>query len=100
MGDLIDGKVATIAEITERGQLRPSNVSRVLQLACFGPDIAAAILERQQPTDLPAKSFVIFAIFPSIGQSSAAFSAFLPSESPQFASKISRDTRSQRLLPK
>lgn len=55
MGDLIDGKVATIAEITERGQLRTSNVSRVLPLACLAPDIAAAILERQQPADLTAK---------------------------------------------
>ncbi|MXQ06608.1 hypothetical protein GQ651_01985 [Alphaproteobacteria bacterium GH1-50] len=33
MGDLIKGKVATVAEITEREQLRPGNVSRVLPLA-------------------------------------------------------------------
>lgn len=55
MDDLIEGKVATVAEITERGQVRPGNVSRVLPLAWLAPNIAAAILEGRQPVDLTAK---------------------------------------------
>ncbi len=55
MDDLIEGKVATVAEITKREQLRPDNVSRVLPLAWLAPDIAAAILEGRQPADLTAK---------------------------------------------
>lgn len=55
MDDLIEGKVATVAEITEREELRPGNVSRVLPLAWLAPDIAAAILEGRQPADLTAK---------------------------------------------
>ncbi len=55
MDDLIEGNVATVAEITEREQLRSGNVSRVLPLAWLAPDIAAAIIERRQPADLTAK---------------------------------------------
>ena len=55
MGDLIEGKVATVAEITEREHLRPGNVSRVLPLAWLAPDIAAAILEGRQPAELTAQ---------------------------------------------
>ena len=55
MEDLIEGNVATVAEITEREQLRPGNVSRVLPLAWLAPDIAAAILEGRQPADLTTK---------------------------------------------
>lgn len=55
MDELIEGKVATVAEITEREQVRPGNVSRVLPLAWLAPDIAAAILEGRQPADLTAK---------------------------------------------
>ncbi len=52
MEDLINGRAASVAEITEREQLRPGNVSRVLPLAWLAPDIAAAILEGRQPVDL------------------------------------------------
>ncbi|MEQ9057282.1 MAG: hypothetical protein RLO38_21545 [Roseovarius confluentis] len=55
MDDLIEGRAASVAEITEREQLRPGNVSRVLPLAWLAPDIAAAILEGRQPVDLTAK---------------------------------------------
>lgn len=55
MDDLIEGNVANVAEITEREQLRPGNVSRVLPLAWLAPDIAAAILEGRQPADLTTK---------------------------------------------
>ncbi len=55
IGDLIEGNVATVAEITEREQLRPGKVSRVLPLAWLAPDIAAAILEGRQPLDLTTK---------------------------------------------
>ena len=53
--ELVKGKVATVAEITEREQLRPGNVSRALPLAWLALDIAAAILEGHQPADLTAK---------------------------------------------
>lgn len=55
MDDLIEGRAASVAEITEREQLRPGNVSRVLPLAWLAPDIAAAILEGRQPVALSAK---------------------------------------------
>ncbi len=55
MDDLIEGKVATVAEITKRAQLRPGHVSRVLPLAWLAPDISGAILEGHQPADLTAK---------------------------------------------
>jgi hypothetical protein len=55
MDDLIEGKAASVAEITKREQLRPGNVSRVLPLAWLAPDIAASILEGRQPADLTTK---------------------------------------------
>ena len=55
MNDLINGWAASVAEITEREQLRPGNVSRVLPLAWLAPDIEGAILEGRQPVDLTAK---------------------------------------------
>jgi site-specific DNA recombinase len=55
MEDLIRGRAASVAEITEREQLRPGNVSRILPLAWLAPDIAKAILEGRQPADLTAK---------------------------------------------
>ena len=54
MDDLIEGKAATVAEITEREQVRPGIVSRLLPLVWLAPDIAAAILEGRQPVDLTA----------------------------------------------
>ena len=56
MDDLINDRAESVAEITEREQLRPGNVSRVLPLAWLAPDIAAAILEGRQPADLTAKN--------------------------------------------
>ncbi len=55
MDSLIEGRAASVAEITERERLRPGNVSRVLPLAWLAPDIAVAILEGRQPDDLTAK---------------------------------------------
>jgi DNA invertase Pin-like site-specific DNA recombinase len=55
MDDMIAGRAASVAEITEREQVRPGNVSRVLPLAWLAPDISAAILEGRQPADLTAK---------------------------------------------
>ena len=54
MGDLLENRAASVAEITEREQLRPGTVSRVLPLAWLAPDIATAILEGRQPTSLTA----------------------------------------------
>ena len=55
MDDMIAGRAASVAEITEREQVRPGNVNRVLPLAWLAPDISAAILEGRQPADLTAK---------------------------------------------
>ncbi len=56
MQDLVEGRVGSIAELTEREQLRPGAVSRILPLAWLSPDIAQAILEGRQPVDLTAKA--------------------------------------------
>ncbi len=64
MEDLIEGKVATVAEITKREQLRPGHVSRVLPLAWLAPDIAGAILEGCQPADLTAKKLRDLPVLP------------------------------------
>jgi site-specific DNA recombinase len=56
MQDLIEGRVGSVAELTEREQLRPGVVSRILPLAWLAPDIAQAILEGRQPIDLTAKA--------------------------------------------
>lgn len=53
--DVIDGRAASVAQITKREALRPGNVSRVLPLAWLAPNIAAAILEGRQRADLTAK---------------------------------------------
>jgi DNA invertase Pin-like site-specific DNA recombinase len=55
MDDLIEGRAASVAAITESEQLRPGNVSRVLPLVWLAPDIASAILEGRQPNDLTTK---------------------------------------------
>lgn len=55
MRELIEMRVNFVAEITKREHLRPGNVSRILPLAWLAPDIAAAIPEGRQPSDLTAK---------------------------------------------
>ncbi|MCB2135326.1 MAG: hypothetical protein KDE08_05170 [Rhodobacteraceae bacterium] len=55
MQDLVDGRASSVAELTEREQLRPGAISRILPLAWLAPDIAQAILEGRQPVDLTAK---------------------------------------------
>ena len=47
--DLLDGRAASIEEITTREGLAKGAVSRILPLAWLAPDIAAAILEGRQP---------------------------------------------------
>ncbi len=56
MQDLIEGRAGSVAELTEREQLRPGAVSRILPLAWLAPDIAQAILEGRQHADLTAKA--------------------------------------------
>lgn len=54
--DLLDGRAATIEEITTREGLAKGAVSRILPLAWLAPDVAAAILEGRQPAVLtPAR---------------------------------------------
>ena len=55
MDELLEGRAQSVAEITEREQLRPGAVSRILPLAWLAPDIAMSILEGRQPVDLTAK---------------------------------------------
>jgi DNA invertase Pin-like site-specific DNA recombinase len=55
MDELIQRRVKTVAEITEREGLRPGAVSRILPLAWLAPDIATAILEGHQPADLTVR---------------------------------------------
>jgi hypothetical protein len=55
MEDLIQGRSKSVAEITEREQLRPGAVSRVLPLASLAPDITTAIIEGHQPAALNVK---------------------------------------------
>ena len=52
--DLLDGRAASIEEITTREGLAKGAVSRILPLAWLAPDIAAAILEGQQPVVVTA----------------------------------------------
>ncbi len=56
MQDLVEGRVGSVAELTEREQLRPGAVSRILPLAWLAPDITEAILEGRQPAALTAKA--------------------------------------------
>jgi hypothetical protein len=55
MDEFVQGRVMTVAKITEREQLRPGAISRILPLAWLAPDIAVAILEGLQPADLTAR---------------------------------------------
>lgn len=45
MADLLEGRATSVAEITQRENVRPGTVSRILPLAWLAPEIAAAILE-------------------------------------------------------
>lgn len=54
--DLLDGKVTSIQQITDREGLRSGVVSRILPLAWLAPDISTAILEGCQPQHLNAKT--------------------------------------------
>ena len=45
MDELLEGRARSVAEITEREQLRPGAVSRILPLAWLAPDIATASLK-------------------------------------------------------
>ena len=54
--ELLDGKVASIQQITDREGLRSGVVSRILPLAWLAPDISTAILEGRQPQHLNAKT--------------------------------------------
>ncbi|MGC1428017.1 MAG: hypothetical protein WA822_05465 [Albidovulum sp.] len=56
MQDLVEGRVGSVAVLTEREQLRPGAVSRILPLAWLAPDIAQAILKGRQPANLTAKA--------------------------------------------
>lgn len=64
MDDLIEGQAASVAEITEREELRPDNGSRTLPLAWLAPDIAAEVLEGGQPNDLTANTLHALPDFP------------------------------------
>ncbi len=52
--DLLDGRAASIEEITTREGLAKGAVSRILPLAWLAPDIGYAILEGRQPPPLTA----------------------------------------------
>jgi hypothetical protein len=54
--ELLDGKVSSALEITDREGLRSGTVSRILPLAWLAPDISTAILEGHQPLQLSAKT--------------------------------------------
>ncbi len=53
--DLLKGRAASVAAITEREKVRPGTVSRILPLAWLAPDISRAILAGRQPAELTAK---------------------------------------------
>lgn len=53
--ELLDGRAASVEELTIREGLRAGVISRILPLAWLAPDIAAAILEGRQPSSLTAK---------------------------------------------
>jgi hypothetical protein len=55
-GELLDGRVITVQQITEREGLRSGSVSRILPLAWLAPDISTAILEGRQPPHLNVKA--------------------------------------------
>ncbi len=55
MDKLLEGRARSVAEITEREQLRPGVASRILPLAWLAPDIARSILEGRQPAGLTTK---------------------------------------------
>ncbi len=50
--DLLDGRAASIEEITTREGLAKGAVSRILPLGWLAPDIAKAILKGRQPAVL------------------------------------------------
>ena len=54
--ELLDGKAASIQQITEWEGMRSGSVSRILPLAWLAPDISTAILEGRQPAELTAKT--------------------------------------------
>ena len=54
--ELLDGKVSSVKQITEREGLRSGSVSRILPLAWLAPDISTAILQGRQPPHLNAKA--------------------------------------------
>jgi site-specific DNA recombinase len=54
--ELLDGKAASVQQITEREGLRSGSVSRILPLAWLAPDISTAIIEGRQPPHLSAKT--------------------------------------------
>tara|TARA_R110002049_G_scaffold160202_1_gene325222 strand:+ start:1020 stop:2705 length:1686 start_codon:yes stop_codon:yes gene_type:complete len=54
--ELLEGKAASVQQITEREGLRSGSVSRILPLAWLAPDISTAILEGRQPPHLSAKT--------------------------------------------
>ena len=54
--ELLEGRATSIAEITTREGLPKGSVSRILPLAWLAPDIAAAILEGNQPAILTSRS--------------------------------------------
>ena len=49
---LTTGEVGTIGDIAKRDGLDPGDVSRIVSLAFIAPDVAAAIVEEHQPTEL------------------------------------------------